>query len=273
MSSTAETRPEPVRPTGPDAVAAALARRWRLVTYAAIVVLAGIGWVFLLRAAIGHGFATLGPGMAALGPLVERLGLPVAPYGGTDVAGLLAMWAAMVLAMMLPTAAPTIAAHAAAGRHPAIVGAGYLTVWGAVAVVATLLQTGLVALGALSPHMAPAGTALSASVLIAAGIYQFTPLKRVCLVRCRNPHAAFADGRSPGAAYRIGLEEGVACLGCCWTLMAVMFAAGLMNLVAMAVLGVLMGLEKVVSGNLLTYSTGILLLVAGFGLASGPFFG
>jgi predicted metal-binding membrane protein len=216
--------------------------------------------------------------MAALEPLLSRLGLSsghvaVSAYAMSDIVALLVMWLAMVLAMMLPTAAPTLAAHAAAGRNAALVGAGYLAVWGAIAVVATAGQAGLVAAGALSGHMAPAGTAMSASILIAAGIYQFTPLKFACLARCRSPHAAFADGRSPMSALRLGVEEGIACLGCCWVLMAVMFAAGTMNLVAMAILGVLMGLEKVTSGLMLTYATGICLLIAGFGLASGPFFG
>jgi predicted metal-binding membrane protein len=273
MSSPSDTSPFSSRPAVPDAFAAAVARRWRTITYVAIAAIAAIGWIVLARAAVGHGAATLGPGMATLAPLLERMGFEVAPYAAPDLAALFGMWLAMVLAMMLPTAAPTIAAHAAQGRNPGLVGAGYLAVWAGVAVLATLLQAGLVEVGAYSPHMAPAGSALSASILIAAGIYQFTPLKGACLVRCRNPHVAAAGGRTAFAAFRLGVEEGFACLGCCWTLMAVMFAAGLMNLVAMAVLGVLMGLEKVVSGFALTYATGIVLLIAGVGLASGPFFG
>lgn len=270
-------------------VAAALARGWRRATLGAVLVLAALGWGWLVLAvSLGGSAADMGPGMAVFAALFDRIaalvpGLaasggghgPLMPglsaWGAADVATVFAMWAAMVFAMMLPTAAPTFRVYAAAGgRAAAAVMAGYTSVWLALAVLATAAQAGLTAIGALAPHMAPAGVALSASVLVAAGIYQFTPLKLACLVRCRNPRAAFLDGEG---AFRIGVEEGLACLGCCWATMAVMFAAGLMNLVAMAVLGVLMGLEKTTSGLFLTRFLGIVFLAGGIGLASGLFFG
>lgn len=274
-------------------LAAALGRRWRGLTLAAVALLALIGWAWLAAAvALGGSSAAMGPGMAAIAPLLDRLaaaapGLaaaggghgPLMPgmaaWGVLDVVAVFAMWAAMVFAMMLPTAAPTFRAYALVGGRAAFaVMGGYTAVWLAVAVVATAAQTGLTAVGALAPHMTPAGVALSASVLVAAGLYQFTPLKQACLWRCRNPRPALLeDGAGAGLAFRIGAEEGLACLGCCWALMAVMFAAGLMNLVVMALLGVLMGIEKVVSGVVLTYVVGILLLVLGVGLASGLLFG
>ncbi|MBS1166662.1 MAG: hypothetical protein H6R00_2687 [Proteobacteria bacterium] len=219
--------------------------------------MATIGWLWL-AAAVWDGELS-----EALMPAME---------GGLSVGSgalVFAMWVAMVFAMMLPTAAPTFRAYADnAGIGAVALMAGYTAVWLVVSLLATAVQVWLVHLGALAPHMAPAGIALSASILIAAGIYQFTPLKWACLVRCRNPRVADAEGEMAGM-FRIGLEEGLACLGCCWAMMAVMFAAGLMNLAAMALLGVLMGLEKLVSGVRTTYFLGVLLILAGVILASG----
>jgi predicted metal-binding membrane protein len=279
-------------PPASAALAAGMARRWRLLTLVAVAALAALGWIWLAAAiSLGGSAPDMGPGMAALAPLFDRMAAlvpgaaalggghgPLMPamtaWGWADAGLVFLMWAAMVFAMMVPTAAPTFRAYAAAGGRRALpVMAGYTAVWLAIAVVATAGQAGLTAVGALAPHMAPAGVALSASVLIAAGIYQFTPLKMACLVRCRNPRAAFAAGRGAGTAFRIGVEEGLACLGCCWALMAVMFAAGLMNVVAMAFLGVLMGIEKLVSGVFLSYVMGVILLLLGLALASGSYIG
>lgn len=241
----------------PNRFAAVLGSHPRRLTVAAIIVMAAIGWLWLV-AAVWHGNMSDGL-MPAMG---EGLGV-----GG--VALVLAMWVAMVFAMMLPTAAPTFRAYADdAGMGTIALIAGYVAVWLVVSVLATAVQASLVHLGALAPHMAPAGVALSASILIAAGIYQFTPLKWACLVRCRNPRVADVYGGT-AKVFRIGVEEGLACLGCCWAMMAVMFAAGLMNLAAMALLGVLMGLEKLVGGVRATYFLGVLLILAGVILASG----
>ncbi|WP_181702813.1 DUF2182 domain-containing protein [Chthonobacter albigriseus] len=273
-----------------NALVEALGRNWRSATILAVAVLAAIGWGYLILAVAGGGRAIdAGFGMRALAPLIDAIAMrfpalaigehgalmpaPVA-WGVWDVALVFAMWAAMVFAMMLPTAAPTFLAYSRAVRGGAVwVMAGYTAVWLGIAVLATAVQAGMTAAGALSPHMAPAGIALSASILVAAGIYQFTPLKAACLVRCRNPHAADTVDEGPFTALRIGVEEGLACLGCCWALMAVMFAAGLMNLVAMAFFGALMGWEKLASGFFLTRIIGVLLLVAGLALATGPFIG
>lgn len=238
-------------------LAAALGGHPRFLTTAAVFAMAAIGWLWL-AATVWDGDVS-----DALMPAMDQ-GLTAG-----DAALLLAMWVAMVFAMMLPTAAPTFRAYAGrAGLGALALMAGYTTVWLAVSLLATAAQAWLVHLGALAPHMAPAGMALSASILIAAGLYQFTPLKWACLTRCRNPRVADVDGRT-GIAFRIGIEEGVACLGCCWAMMAVMFAAGLMNLAAMALLGVLMGVEKLVSGVRITYFLGVLLILAGVILARG----
>ena len=238
-------------------LATALGNHPRRLTVAAVVAMAALGWLWLAVAVWDGEFSD------ALMPAME---------GGLTVGGsalVLAMWVAMVFAMMLPTAAPTFRAYADnVGVGAATLIAGYTTVWLVASLLATAVQLWLIHLGALAPHMAPAGVALSASILIAAGIYQFTPLKWACLVRCRNPRVGDIEVGT-GAVFRIGVEEGLACLGCCWAMMAVMFAAGLMNLAAMALLGVLMGLEKLVSGVRVTYFLGVLLILAGVILASG----
>ncbi len=215
------------------------------------------GWLWLIASVANVGLAE------ALMPAMEDY------LSASGLALGLAMWVAMVFAMMLPTAAPTFNAYAnTAGAGTMALIAGYTTVWLLASVVAMTIQTGLVYLGALAPHMAPAGVALSASILMAAGIYQFTPLKWACLFRCRNPRVSDVEVGA-GAAFRIGIEEGLACLGCCWAMMAVMFATGLMNLAAMALLGALMGVEKLISGVWLTYFLGVLFILAGVILASG----
>lgn len=238
-------------------IASALGNHPRHLVVAAVVFMAGAGWLWLIASVVDVGLAE------ALMPAMEDY----LSAGGLALG--FAMWVAMVFAMMLPTAAPTFRAYAETVRAGALaLIAGYTTVWLAASAVATALQTGLVHVGALAPHMAPAGVVLSASILIAAGIYQFTPLKWACLYRCRNPRVSDVEVGA-AAAFRIGVEEGIACLGCCWAMMAVMFATGLMNLAAMALLGALMGVEKLISGVWLTYFLGVLFILAGLVLASG----
>lgn len=237
--------------------AAALGNHPRRLAMAAVLFMAAVGWLWLIASVANEGLAE------ALMPAMEDY------LSASGLALGLAMWVAMVFAMMLPTAAPTFRAYAeTVGAGTMAVIAGYTAIWLVTSLVAMAVQTGLIHLGALAPHMAPAGVALSASILIAAGIYQFTPLKWACLFRCRNPRISDVEVGA-GAAFRIGVEEGVACLGCCWAMMAVMFATGLMNLAAMAILGALMGLEKLLSGVWLTYFLGVLFILAGVILASG----
>ena len=279
------------RPTHPGAIL----RRPALVVYVAVGSLAAIGWTYLaaMVAAMvpAMDMAELGPGMqvfnafnlfsglspelrAALAALclptsATSFGMPAASgWGALDLALVFVMWVMMVLAMMLPTAAPMLAAVAgraeAAGARSAVptLGAalGYLTVWSAFAAIATLAQWGLTAAGAVSPMMAPATTVFAGTVLVAAGIYQFTPAKRACLRRCRRP-VRLAGGRTGG--FRVGLEHGVLCFGCCWALMAVMFATGIMNVLWIAVLSIVMVVERTVFTDGIPYVIGMSLLVWG----------
>jgi predicted metal-binding membrane protein len=163
------------------------------------------------------------------------------------------MWAIMMLAMMLPSAAPTILLIAALGRSKggkdttaALFTIGYLLVWTGFSLIATSLQWVLDWAGALSGAMAANSAAAAGALLIAAGIYQWTPLKQACLRHCRSPLAFLLHHWRSGSwgAVSSGLRHGVYCLGCCWMLMALLFVGGLMDLVWIAALALLILIEK-----------------------------
>ena len=158
-----------------------------------------------------------------------------------------ALWTAMVFAMMLPSAAPMVSTYmdiaeaarhkAIAVAHPLVLAGGYLAVWLSFAVPAGLLQA------QVDLSRIPG---LSGLLLMLAGLWQFAPLKHACLTRCRQPMPYFLAHWSdkPRAVFRMGLRQGVDCLGCCVALMLLMFAAGAMNLLWMAALALVMILEK-----------------------------
>jgi predicted metal-binding membrane protein len=178
------------------------------------------------------------------------------------------MWLAMALAMMLPVAAPMLSAYldiaeAARAKSIAVVPApvlagGYAVVWIAFSLAAGTAQAFG---GGLASNPSIAG-----AILIGAGLYQFAPLKHACLAKCRRPMPFFMSRWSdrPFDVFRMGVEQGFSCLGCCWALMIVSFAAGAMNLAWMALLGVLMILERMLAEpRSLVAGAGIGLVVAG----------
>ena len=152
-----------------------------------------------------------------------------------------AMWWVMMAAMMLPAAAPTILLFAAVNRksgergHPivptAVFAAGYVVAWGGFSAAATVVQASLERSGHLTPMLSSAGAYIGAALLIAAGVYQMTPLKHACLRHCRAPHDFIARRwrRGSAGALRMGLEHGAFCLGCCWVLMGLLFYGGVMS--------------------------------------------
>lgn len=168
-----------------------------------------------------------------------------------------AMWAVMMVAMMLPSAAPTMllymrAARAREGESQAAVRvyalvAGYLSVWVLFSVGATLLQGLLATQGILSPMMESASARANAVLLFLAGAWQLSPLKRVCLRSCRSPLSFLMQHWRPGpdGAYRMGVEHGAYCLGCCWALMLLLFAGGVMNLAVIGALTAWVFVEKI----------------------------
>jgi len=183
------------------------------------------------------------------------------------------MWAVMMTAMMLPTAAPLILLYASAMRRNADVraparriyalAAGYVFVWTLFSVAATALQRVLARGLVLTPMMEPASPIAGAAILAIAGVYQLTPLKRTCLRACRSPLGfmmqRWRDG--VGAAFRLGVEHGTHCLGCCWALMLILFAGGVMNLVVILALTAWVLIEKLAPfGERTATASGVLLL-------------
>ncbi len=243
--------------------------------WAALVVMAAAGGV------IGTGFAALGPGMAVFDRLADWTGFEQIVFPVVAASGLFAvlaavcavdpaawtlpqagihfaMWVAMALAMMLPTAAPMLRTYAeiadtAASRgmvvvSPLVLAAGYLTVWIGFAAGATGLQWAMGQAGVLSSSLAPVTAGIGIALLAMAGVYQFLPLKAACLIKCANPFPyLFANWSERRAGiFRLGLHQGLFCLGCCWAMMLVMFAVGVMNIVWVAALAAVMTVEKLV---------------------------
>ena len=177
-------------------------------------------------------------------------------WDAAHLALLAAMWTAMMTGMMLPSAAPTLLLYANVvrksddGPHTAArayaFGAGYLVVWSAFSLAATFVQRGLSAVSLLSPMMELHAAAASAVVLVVAGVYQLTPFKRDCLSACRSPASFITSHWRTGTrgAFRMGVDHGVFCLGCCWALMLLLFAGGVMNLLVIALITLFVLAEK-----------------------------
>jgi predicted metal-binding membrane protein len=189
---------------------------------------------------------------------------------------LFVMWMVMMVAMMLPSATPMILTFAAVARNrrqhqrpyvPVVVFAsGYLAAWGGFSAAATVAQWLLHREALLSPVMVSSSALLGGILCLLAGIFQFTPLKRSCLTHCRAPlefiTAHWREGW--GGAFAMGLEHGLFCTGCCWALMALLFVLGVMNLLWIAVLTVLVGLEKILPRRaFIRRGTGVLLAIWG----------
>ncbi|MCX2722711.1 DUF2182 domain-containing protein [Roseibium salinum] len=207
-------------------------------------------------------------------PTGTTFGMPDPAMTFTDLGKIFLMWAMMAMAMMLPTATPMLRSYSAETERPGEAGfssalpvvfaaLGYLAVWLGYALVASLAQFLLTKIGALTDMMAPASLALTTTVLFAAGLYQFTPAKRACLQRCWYPRWVFAGETKDGAlaaGFREGLVQGRVCLGCCWAVMTVMFAVGLMNILWIALLGAVMALEKTFPSRVFPVAIGIVLI-------------
>ncbi|WP_379071150.1 DUF2182 domain-containing protein [Mesorhizobium sp. UC22_110] len=188
-------------------------------------------------------------------------------------AALILMWCLMAVATMLPSAAPMMRTYceiADTARikgepvvHPSILVAGYLAVWLAASAGFAALTLGLQMADPDRQTFGPANGIVAALLLAVAGLYQFSGLKEACLKKCRRPFsilfARWSD--KPWRIFRLGLEQGIWCLGCCWALMLVMFAVGIMNLFWMVLLGLFAILEKQVNGRLPSRIAGTILLV------------
>ncbi len=234
-----------------------LLRRDRLIVIAALVAVVAIAWVWLaLGAGIGmNTFGTTpGSGMPGMADMMVQPATWTWGYAGL----MFAMWWVMMAAMMLPSAAPILLLFARVNRvekarerpyvPTGVFAAGYLAAWGAFSALAAALQWGLAQLGLMSLMMATPSYRLGGSILIAAGLWQLTPIKGVCLRHCRSPMGFLAQSWRPGrlGAFRMGTQHGAYCLGCCWLLMSLLFVGGIMNLFWIAGLTGFVLLEKTI---------------------------
>jgi predicted metal-binding membrane protein len=245
-----------------------LLRRDRAAMVLSLIAVVVVAWSYLLFGA-GIQMQTMDMGGG------QTMAMP--PQWTLGYAGLIfMMWATMMVAMMLPSAAPIILLVAALSRQrsgPAAAaagsfGLGYFIVWFGFCLAATTLQWGLDEVSLLSETMALGNMLLAGSVLIAAGLYQWTPLKDTCLRHCRSPVSLLVKNWRGGVlgAVWTGVRHGVFCLGCCWMLMALLFVGGIMNLVWIGAIALVVLIEKTLPwGGRMSRITGIVL--AGCGVA------
>ncbi len=236
-----------------------IVRRDRRVVLACLAVITVLAWSYL----VGMGGMSVGDAAAK-------------PWAAFDFAVSLAMWAAMMMAMMVPTASPMVLMFARTNRRwrrqdgavvpTGIFVAGYIAVWLAFSVAATVLQWGFQSVGLISPMVGKANIVFGGLVLVAAGLYQWTPFKDACLRLCQTPLGFLMTRWREGAggAFRMGLAHGAYCVGCCWALMALMFVGGVMNLLWMGLLAVFMLAEKLAPpGHWMSRVAGIVLVTWG----------
>lgn len=246
-------------------------KRDRWIAFAALALVILASWVWLL---LGAGMEmsavemssmemALGPttdsavAMPDMGGMTAMMAAP-APWSRGYALLMFVMWWVMMLAMMLPSASPTILLFAAIKRRanaqststlPAIAAftAGYGVIWAVFSILAVALQWSFERAGVLSPMMMNATSlTLAGGVLIAAGLYQLTPLKQACLRHCRSPAHFISEHwrKTVGGAFGMGVRHGLYCLGCCWALMALLFFGGVMNLWWVVGLAILVAVEK-----------------------------
>jgi predicted metal-binding membrane protein len=238
----------------------AVLRRDRVIVIAALAIITALAWADLVWLADDMAMGGMDMTGYRMIPAGQGLMMPAsAPWQPIEFAYVFLMWAMMMIGMMTPSAAPMILIYARVGRQAAAQGkpfaasawfaAGYLLSWTAFSLAATTAQWALERAALLTPMMQSASNILGAVVLIAAGLYQWTPLKDACLSYCQAPltfimrHGGFR--REPAGALALGFRHGIYCIGCCWTLMALLFVGGVMNLFWIAALAILVLLEKV----------------------------
>jgi len=240
-------------------------RHERTVTLAGLTALVALAWIYLLR--LSHEAVSMAEmGMAHLGP-----------WTPADAALAAGMWSVMMVAMMLPSAAPMILVFVTVNLRrgldanapyvsTGLFTLGYLLVWGVFSVGATAAQWGSQRAAVLAEATLALTPLAGAAVLVAAGLWQLTPLKYACLARCQSPIgfllAEWRQGRR--GALVMGLRHGLYCLGCCWALMALLFVGGVMNLAWVAAIATFVLVEKTVpAGRVVGWLSGSALIAGG----------
>ncbi len=243
----------------------------RSVVFAGMAAVLAVSWGYLLWMSWQMELMHVGGGREMWMPPAAA----ARPWTWHDLTALFSMWSVMMVAMMLPTVLPATAIFAALGkrRNPGgfrratgLFVLGYLLVWISFSALASLMQWPLHVGGVLNRMMDGGGMLFGGLVLMVAGVYQWTPLKTACLDYCRSPLGFLLSCWKDGAAGAVGMgvRNGLFCLGCCWALMLVMFAVGVMNVLWMALLAVFVLLEKVVPpGDVVRIGAGLALTAWG----------
>ena len=220
----------------------------RAAVLATLAVLCALAWGYLLYMGWGMAHMEVGVDMAIMPRMVS--------WQAADFVLVFVMWAIMMVAMMLPSAVQMILVFNALGRQTkqarpradvVAFGGGYLAIWTMFSALATLAQWKLLEARLVSPMMEATSPLMGGTLLIVAGAYQFTSIKRACLAKCRSPFAFLAaEWRTGfGGAWIMGLRHGVFCLGCCWPAMLLLFVLGVMNVFWIATLAAFVLLEKI----------------------------
>ena len=250
----------------------AVLKRDRGIVLLGLLLVAVLAWIYVIREASSmksmhamdmnmHMDMNMDMGMDMAMPQMHN-------WRALDVVLVFTMWTVMMVAMMVPTAAPMILLFAAFNRkrreqqrpfvRTGVFLVGYLVVWIGFSIIAALAQWGLHHAALLSSMMVSTSPALGGSLLLAAGIFQWTPLKNTCLAHCRSPLDFFSSDWREGnyGALIMGLKHGAYCLGCCWVLMLLLFVTGVMNLIWIAAIAIFVLIEKVAPAKLRPYVSG-----------------
>lgn len=255
-----------------DTALESVLRRERYVFLVGLAVVIAAAWTWLLFGAGMEMGAVEMTRMAGMDGWMMRQ----AEWTPAYAALMVSMWWVMMVAMMLPSAAPVLLLYIrvnrkdkSAGASPYRAGlfaAGYVVVWGLFSLAAAALQWGMETVRLMSPMLETTNVWLGAGILVAAGLWQLTPFKNMCLRHCRTPLGFLIAKWRPGGwgAFRMGLEHGAFCLGCCWFLMALLFVGGVMNLYWIAGLALIVLAEKLLpQGYWFSRTTGAALIAAG----------
>src|SRR5215472_6694586 len=262
----------------------AVLRRDRVVVILALAFMTALAWSYLLWLSADMSMGGMDMGNFRMVPSGMGLMVPAhAPWQAMEFGFVFVMWTVMMVGMMTPSAVPMILMYARAGRHAKAQGTplaatvwfagGYFLVWIAFVLLATLVHWALELTALLDSWMASTSNVLGGLVFLAAGTYQWTRLKNVCLAQCQKPFAFLMlhGGYRPDApgSLMLGLRHGAYCVGCCWVLMALLFVGGVMNVLWIAALALVVLLEKVTPfGRRIASLAGMVFIAAGVWLFS-----
>jgi predicted metal-binding membrane protein len=256
----------------------AVLRRDRAIVITALAIITALAWIDLVWLANDMWMGGMDMTGFRMIPAGQGWMMPAsAPWQPIEFGAVFVMWVVMMIGMMTPSVAPMILIYARIGRQeggegwPLTASAwfalGYLLSWATFSLAATSAQWALERATLLTPMMESVSNILGATILIIAGLYQWTPFKDACLSYCQTPIGfilRFGFRREATGALALGFRHGLYCIGCCWALMALLFVAGIMNLFWIAALSALVLVEKVVPfGRLVPRIAGVGFITAG----------